>query len=102
MLLANDNYILCSPLPDKEETTSLGSFLSGDREVAKLEVVFTSKHPDPGRNEGNKLYVGAFIYVRGSFAQSGINQDVHTLDGVPFIRVPFSEVILIESNYANV
>jgi len=102
MLISNDSYILCKPLPDKEESTSLGSFLSGDCELAKMEVVFTGRHPQPGRNEGNNLYEGDVVYVAGSFAESNFNKNVFTLNGVQFVRVPWSEIILIESNYKSV
>lgn len=102
MLVANDNFVLCKPLPDKEESTSLGSFLSGDCELAKMEVVFTSQHPKPGRNEGNKLYENDVVYVRSSFADSRFNKEVLSLDGVQFVRVPFEEVILINTNYQSV
>jgi len=102
MLIANGDYVLCKPLPDKEESTSLGSFLSGDSELAKMEVMFTSRNPEPSRNEGSTLYEGSIVYVRGSFSESNFNKDIHTLGGVSFVRVPFSEIILVQSNYKNV
>lgn len=103
MLIANDNYVLCAPLPDKSnDVTNLNSFFNDNKEVVKLEVVFTSKYPDQDVYLHNKLYGGDFVYVRGDFAQSTYNQNVYTLNGVSFIRVPFGEIILVESVYKKV
>jgi hypothetical protein len=98
-VVANDNFVLCKPLKDKESASDLNSFLSGDNELLKLEVVITSNHPHPDRNSGTKLYQGDFVFVRGNFAESHYNQNVYKFGDITFIRVPHNEIILIESVY---
>ena len=102
MLLGNDNFVLCKPITStKEDVSNLNSFFNDSRELVRLEVVLMCKYPDQEKYSDNMLYPKDVIYVRGDFKDSHYNQNVYTLDGLEFIRVPHGEVILIETMYKD-
>ena len=101
-MLGNDNFVLCEPIEEKtSDTSGVSSFFTDNRELLKLKVVFTSKYPDQETFRNNKLYEGDTVYVAPDFAQSNFNTNVYTLNGVKFIRVPFGQIILIDTIYTK-